>query len=119
MTSSTRFVSSGFPAQTVTISSSCPYHITVECASCTAPNGVCIFAAPGGNISTCLIESNVAFTAQMLYPDRQASDTLPVIEFGGEYSCSFPLWSDAIVQVQGGAFRFLVRGSAMRQEGAQ
>src|SRR5579859_4210794 len=116
--SSTHLADNSLSAQTVTISSSCPYQITVECTSCALPNGVCILAAPSP-IPTCLIESNMAFTAQMLYPDRSSAEILSVVEFGGEYSCSFPLWCDTIVHIQGGAFRFTLRGSAMREEGAQ
>src|SRR5579859_5505377 len=103
MISTMQFVDSSLSVQTVTISSSCPYQITVECTSCALPNGVCILAAPSP-IPTCLIESNMAFTAQMLYPDRSSAEILSVVEFGGEYSCSFPLWCDTIVHIQAGPF---------------
>ena len=117
MTSTTlsSFMSNNFSAQVVTISSSCPYQIMVERTSCTSPNAVCIYSAPS-KVPTCLIESNATFTAHMRYPDRHHPETLLVVEFGGEYSCSFPLWCDAIVQVDCGTLRFVLNSSAARQE---
>jgi|SRR5579859_1752552 len=115
MTSITQFASNNSFAQTVTISSSCPYQITMECTDCASPHGVCLLATPS-TISTCLIESNASFTAQMRYLDRLTPEILLVVEFGGEYSCAFPLWCDVIVQVDCQTLRFVLYGSAVRQE---